>query len=215
MMQTMQRAVVLSGGQLGEWVHSFLHPDDLVIAADRGAWFAVRHGIRPHMAIGDFDSISPEQLAEISEISEQVNACDPVWKDLTDTEMAVEYALTCGVQELLILGATGTRLDHTIANVQLLEMTERQGVSAALIDANNEIRLATSHMTITRSGYQYVSLLPLTERVTGITLSGFRYPLQDAELVRGQTRGISNELTEPYGTIALSTGKLLVIQSKD
>lgn len=213
--QKTKRAVILSGGQLGEWALPLLKPDDLVIAADGGAWFAVRHGIRPHMSLGDFDSVSDEQLQIVRERSERLNACDPVWKDLTDTEMAFEYALASGATEILMLGATGSRLDHTLANIHLLALAEQRGVTAVLIDANNEIRLATSRLTVKKSRYTYVSLLPLTEKVTGITLRGFRYPLEDAELTLGQTRGISNELTEPVGTIELKTGKLFVIQSRD
>lgn len=218
-MKSYHRAVILSGGQLGDWVLAYLQAhgrhDDLIVAADRGALFAVQHGIRPHMSLGDFDSIDATQFEIVQKGSEQVSACDPVWKDLTDTEMAFEYALASGVQEMVILGATGTRLDHTIANIHLLTVAEQRGVPATLIDANNEIRLATRSLTITRSNYKYVSLIPLTGQVTGITLHGFRYPLQDAVLNMGQTLGISNELVENTGTIELKSGKLLVIQSKD
>lgn len=214
-MTTVRRAIIFSGGQLGEWALQHLQADDLVIAADYGAWFAVQHGIRPHMSLGDFDSISEDQLAAIEANSDQVNAVDPVWKDLTDTEMAFEYALSRDPAEILLLGVTGTRLDHTLANIHLLARAEQQGVQAVIIDANNEIRLTTSRLIIQRQDYSYVSLVPLTERVSGVTLRGFRYPLQDAELGFGKTLGISNELIEDTGTIELTQGKLLVIQSRD
>jgi thiamine pyrophosphokinase len=211
------RAIILGGGELGDWALTHIRPGDLLIAADRGALFAVQHGMKPHMSIGDFDSITPEQFAEVEAVSEAVNACDPIWKDLTDTEMAFEYALSQGVQEILMLGVTGTRLDHTLANIHLLAAAEQHGVHASIINANNEIRLATSsrRLTIVESGYRYVSLLPLTWQVTGITLTGFLYPLEDATLTLGMTRGISNELAADSGTIELKSGHLLVIQSKD
>jgi len=211
------RAVILGGGQLGEWALTHIRPDDLLVAADRGSLFAVQHGLKPQMSLGDFDSITTAQFAEVEAGSEAVNACDPVWKDLTDTEMAFEYALSRGVQEILMLGVTGTRLDHTLANIHLLAAAEQRGVQAVIIDANNEIRLATNRrrLTIVPSGYRYVSLLPLTWQVTGITLTGFRYPLEDAVLTLGMTRGISNELIAGCGTIELKTGELLVIQSRD
>mgnify|MGYP002620794110 CR=1 FL=1 len=161
--------------------------------------------------------ITPAELAEVEAGSEAVNACDPVWKDLTDAEMAFEYALSQGVQEILMLGVTGTRLDHTLANLHLLAAAEQHGVQAVIIDPHNEIRLATSRqpLTIVPSGYRYVSLLPLTWQVTGITLAGFLYPLEDAVLTLGMTRGISNELIADRGTIELKSGQLLVIQSRD
>jgi thiamine pyrophosphokinase len=211
------RAVILGGGRLGEWALRHIRPDDLLIATDRGALFAVQHGLRPRMSLGDFDSITPAELAEVEAGSEAVNACDPVWKDLTDAEMAFEYALSQGVQEILMLGVTGTRLDHTLANLHLLAAAEQHGVQAVIIDPHNEIRLATSRqpLTIVPSGYRYVSLLPLTWQVTGITLAGFLYPLEDAVLTLGMTRGISNELIADRGTIELKSGQLLVIQSRD
>lgn len=211
------RAVILGGGQLGEWALTHIRPDDLLIAADRGAWFAVQHGLRPEISLGDFDSITAAQFVEVEAGSAAVNACDPVWKDLTDTEMAFEYALSRGVQEIVMLGVTGTRLDHTLANIHLLAAAEQHGAQAVIIDANNEIRLATSrsHLIIVPRGYRYVSLLPLTWQATGITLTGFRYPLEDAVLTLGMTRGISNELIADSGTIELKSGQLLVIQSRD
>lgn len=212
------RAVIISGGELGPWVLEHIQAHDLIIAADYGAWFAVQNGIRPHMSLGDFDSIQEEQLALVKAHSEAVQTCDPVWKDLTDTEMAWEYALSQGVQEIVLLGATGTRLDHTLTNIHLLSKAESRGIRAVLIDANNEIRLVSQvskQLRVERKDYKYVSLIPLTDRVTGVTLEGFRYPLQDAELTFGESLGISNELIEHWGSIELKSGKLLVIQSKD
>ncbi len=209
------RAVILSGGTLGPWALQHVNEEDLLIAADRGAWFAVQHGLKPHMALGDFDSISEEQFQTIQEASRQVNACDPIKKDLTDTEMAFEYALQSGVQSIVLLGATGTRMDHTLANIHLLNKADKHGVEARIIDEHNEIRMIRQRSVIHRGPYSYISLLPLSEQVTGITLSGFRYPLQDAVLTIGESLGISNEFAADNGTIDLKSGKLLVIQSKD
>lgn len=209
------RAVILSGGTLGPWALQHVNEEDLLIAADRGAWFAVQHGLKPHMALGDFDSISEEQFQTIQEASRQVNACDPIKKDLTDTEMAFEYALQSGVQSIVLLGATGTRMDHTLANIHLLNKADKHGVEARIIDEHNEIRMIRQRSVIHRGPYSYISLLPLSEQVTGITLSGFRYPLQDAVLTIGESLGISNEFAADSGTIDLKSGKLLVIQSKD
>ncbi len=110
------------------------------------------------------------------------------------------------------------RLDHTLTNIHLLSKAESRGIRAVLIDANNEIRLVSQvskQLRVERKDYKYVSLIPLTDRVTGVTLEGFRYPLQDAELTFGESLGISNELIEHWGSIELKSGKLLVIQSKD
>ncbi|RCW50944.1 thiamine diphosphokinase [Paenibacillus prosopidis] len=209
------RIVICTGGQLGAWALEHIKAGDLLIGADSGARFLISQGLRPDIAIGDFDSVSAEELAIIRSSSGQTIACDPVDKDYTDTEMAVRLSLDMQPSELVLLGALGTRFDHSLANVHLLALAAKQNVRATIIDEHNKITLATEQIMIQKQGYPNVSLLPLTMQVKGITLTGFQYPLTDAALTIGQSLGISNVLTAPTGTIQLSEGLLLIIQSRD
>lgn len=209
------RIVICTGGQLGAWALEHIKAGDLLIGADSGARFLISQGLRPDIAIGDFDSVSAEELAIIRSSSGQTIACDPIDKDYTDTEMAVRLSLDMQPSELVLLGALGTRFDHSLANVHLLALAAKQNVRATIIDEHNKITLATEQIIIKKQGYPNVSLLPLTMQVKGITLTGFQYPLTDAALTIGQSLGISNVLIAPTGTIQLSEGLLLIIQSRD
>lgn len=211
----LQRIVIFAGGTLGRWALKHLHSGDTLIGADSGARFLIESGYSPDVAIGDFDSVSDTEMSLIREQSKRTIDCDPVDKDYTDTEMAFRLALDMKPSELLLIGALGTRFDHSLANVHLLSLADDHGVLAQILDQHNSIRVISSTTHIRRAGHPQTSLLPLTERVTGITLTGFRYPLHDATLTIGQSLGISNVLLGAEGTIALREGKLLVIQSRD
>lgn len=209
------RTVIFSGGELGEWALSELQPGDKLIGADRGALFLIRHGIRPDLAIGDFDSVTKEELEEIERQSEEFVSCDPVLKDYTDTEMALERALADNPSDIVFLGALGTRWDHSLANVHLLVKSLRRGVPARIVDPHNDMTVIDRPLRVEKSRYSHISLLSMTPQVTGITLEGFRYPLHDATLTMEESLGISNVLEGSEGLIRLRTGLLMVILSTD
>lgn len=209
------RIVIFAGGRLGDWALRHLSNEDTLIGADSGAIFLINNGIQPDIAIGDFDSVTETEMALIREQSSQTIACDPIDKNYTDTEMAFRLALDMKPSKLLLVGALGTRFDHSLSNVHLLSLAEALDIPAQIIDEHNVIELISKSTVITRGDRPLVSLLPLTERVTGITLIGFQYPLHEATLQIGMSLGISNVLHAESGTVQLKEGKLLVIRSQD
>lgn len=210
------RALIFTGGTLGEWAISNVTPDDFLIGADRGAQFLISSGYVPHLALGDFDSVSSAEKLHIADTALELLAFDSYDKDWTDTELAFREAVKRGFRHIVILGALGTRFDHSLGNVHLLRQAQEQGCELVLIDPNNEIRLCTDKLRLeANSRYPYVSLLPLSAETAGVTLEGFRYPLNHATLKLGWSLGISNVLEAPVGTISLTSGMLLVIQSRD
>jgi thiamine pyrophosphokinase len=211
----MTRIMIITGGTLGDWVLNEIRADDILVGSDRGALFLIQHGYQPHISMGDFDSVTSEELEQIRAASHGFIDCDPIYKDLTDTEMAFNWALAQQPDQILVVGALGTRFDHSLANVHLLRKGIAQGVPCAIMDANNHIMTIEQSTRVLRGPYTHISLLPLSLEVTGITLHGFQYPLHQATLTIGQSLGISNILLEPEGLIELSSGLLLVIQSKD
>ncbi len=210
-----QNIVITTGGSLGDWALRYIKEGSLLVGADSGALFLVREGFRPDIAIGDFDSVSAEELARIKELSGKTIQCDPIDKNFTDTEMAFRLALDMKPKSILLLGALGTRFDHSLANVHLLALADENGIAAAIVDETNRIAAVSQDALVERHIHPQVSLLPLTNTVTGITLEGFQYPLHDATLTIGQSLGISNVLTGDSGWIRLKEGRLLVIQSRD
>jgi thiamine pyrophosphokinase len=210
-----KRITIVTGGTLGDWALPELMKADLLVGSDRGALYLIRQGFKPDISLGDFDSVSEEELAEIQAGSKDFLICDPIDKDLTDTEMAFQWALEQKPDEIKLLGALGTRFDHSLANIHLLRQGLDQGVSCKIMDAYNEVALINGVSVITKGNFTHISLLPLSLKVTGITLHGFLYPLQEATLTIGQSLGISNILQDEQGRIELESGYLLVIQSKD
>lgn len=210
-----QRIVICSGGALGDWAFETIRSADLLVGADAGALFLIQNGFRPDIAMGDFDSVTSEELKLIERESRELVSCDPIHKDLTDTEMAFNWSLMRKPKEIILLGALGTRFDHSLANIHLLLRGLQANIRSLIIDRNNEVMLTDSSTTVHKGRYSNVSLLPLSEVVTGITLEGFLYPLHDASLTIGQSLGISNVLLKDQGVVTVRTGQLLIIQSLD
>ncbi len=208
------RIVIFSGGNLDEWALKEIHEKDYIIGVDRGALFLVNNAVTPDLVVGDFDSVSLAELNLIKESCNNIAKYDQN-KDYTDTELAFHLALEKRPKEILMLGVTGTRFDHSFANVQLLYNGLKEDILCRIIDKNNEIRIIDKSITINKGEYTHVSLLPFSLQVTGVTLEGFRYPLNNRTLCAGESIGISNILEEELGKILLDSGALLVIKSKD
>lgn len=212
-----KRIVIFSGGTLGPWALAEVREGDVLVGADSGALYMIRHGLRPHLSIGDFDSVTAEELAIVRAASEQFQSCDPVMKDWTDTEMAFRWAAEQHPKEIILVGALGTRFDHTLANVHLLRKAQQAGIACSLVDQQNRITLIAPGpaVPVTCGRYEHVSLLPLSLEVSGVTLDGFQYPLHEATLQIGDSIGISNVLVASVGHIRIASGLLLCIQSSD
>lgn len=221
--------LILSGGRIEEdFALSFLESRSYqkIIAVDGGLEFLDRIGLLPTDIVGDFDTVEKGLLEKYEGLENISVHRFPPEKDDTDSEIAVKLALEYGGAQIDILGASGTRLDHTLGNIRLLGLIHRYGsmpgrktVKAYLYDKNNRVRLVEGECVIRREeAYgSYISLLPFTQRVEGITLSGFRYPLTDAamDVLETPTLGISNEIAGEQGKIFARKGLLLVIEAKD
>jgi len=184
--------------------------NDLIICVDGGAKNALDLGLKPQVVVGDMDSMDPRLRKELQEAGCRFVE-HPSRKDATDSELAVRYALSQEATEILILGALGGRIDHTLANVMLLALSELEGVKVALIEADQEILLIRDEAVIEGKPGDTVSLLPLTGDVTGIHTRGLEYPLSDGTLRFGAARGVSNVLTEPRAIVRVGDGLLLAV----
>ena len=193
------------------------HEDVLWCGADRGALVLAERGIEMEAAFGDFDSVSEEELECIRQFAKDVNVYPPE-KNETDLELALAWAYEKKPNRIIVYGATGGRMDHTMGNIMLLANEEhvRQPVKAIMEDAQNEISIfCPGTYTIHRNGKRYVSFIPISEEIAGMTLSGFVYPLTNATLKRGRTLSISNQLNSHTGTFSFSSGILMMIRSTD
>jgi len=137
-----------------------------------------------------------------------------VEKDRTDLHECILCAISYGAEEILLFGAGGTRLDHSLAAISLLKLGLERGVRIRLIDEHNEAFLLQGSVTIPkREGYK-LSLLPIT-KASGISARGVYYPLSDSEMDWGNPYGVSNEFTDDEATITVREGILLVMLCRD
>lgn len=186
-----------------------------IIGVDRGLESLNKLNIEPDLVIGDFDSAS-DGIRAIYANSPGAVVLSPE-KDLTDTHAAVLEALKLKPGKITIVGATGTRLDHMMGNLAMLKLCLDCGAEAVIVDNNNRIRMIDKQLKISRDTMygKYISCIPFSDRVTGINLTGFKYNLKDASMIKEETLGISNELGEEEGHITVGTGYLLVMETKD
>ncbi len=209
------RAIIVANGDVtkSETALHLVQPNDCVIAADGGAVIALRLGLEPQMVIGDLDSLPADVRTQL-----EGRGCEfldhPARKDETDTELAVRYAVERGAQEIVLLGAIGGRLDHTLANVLLLGMPELAGIRARIVAGNTDTWLIRSGEELEIDGQpgDTVTLLPLGQDATGITTAGLEWALDDATLLFGPARGVSNVMTAETARVALRQGLLLALR---
>lgn len=217
------QALIIAGGKLdAESALSYIsrYSFACTIAADRGMNFFYKQKIIPDYIVGDFDSADSAALRYFQCMDEEkrpkVLRFQPE-KDETDTELAIRTAIREGCSAIHLLGASGSRLDHVLGNVHLLGMAMQQGVECRMVDANNRIRMICQGIKLKREEQygKYVSLVPFTPEVTGLTLKGFKYPLDNWTLECFHSLGISNEILAREAEISFCEGVLLVIESKD
>lgn len=208
-----------------------------LIAADRGLEFFLDYLILPDVVIGDFDSLSEDGKNFLEMQNEDIPYDGMLeWKlqkgegkvvevvrlrpekDDSDTQSAMNYAIQNGAKEIVILGVTGNRVDHLMANFGLLILAQKQDTEVALADRYNYMKLIPSG-TILKKAEQfgkYVSFFPLGGDVTGLTLEGFKYPLDKYHLTTADSGlTVSNEISEEYAKVTYESGTLLMIMSRD
>lgn len=210
------RVLILTGGSVNtsfaaEYIRQW-NPDK-VITADKGLFYAKQLEITPDIILGDFDSCDKRIMQEFSTDEKIIAPCE---KDDTDTGLAMLKAKEIGADEILLIGATGTRLDHVLGNIGQLVFAQKHGMKAQIVDENNRIQVLEQEHVISKDDQfgKYVSFVPVYE-AKGVTLTGFKYPLDDHTLVFHETLAISNELKEAQGRISHKEGCLLMIESRD
>ena len=214
------KTLIITGGFMNDkFAINFINEKgfDKMIAGDSGMEFFYRNNLVPDMIVGDFDSAKSEIVSFFKEKNTvEVLHFQPE-KDETDTELALKTALKDKPDEIYILGATGSRIDHMIGNIYLLQKALLKNISCYIVDEHNKISLIKEKKIINAKDQygDFISLLPLGEKVTGVTLEGFKYPLDNHTLTNNNSLGVSNELVKEQGTITLQEGIILMIDSKD
>ena len=219
----MRRVIVLSGEIHDDAAcRSWLTGADRLICADGGARHLHRMGVRPDLLVGDLDSISRVDRAWLEQLNVPCREF-PVHKDETDSEIALDIALSdlpepYGQHEIIVLAAFGDRPDHVLANQMLAARLASEGWRLVLTDGVNTMFTLTGGQKLTISlptedkNPIILSVIPAGGPIGGLTYSdGLLYPLSNATLPAGSTRGVSNLMLKSPVEISLDEGVAMVI----
>lgn len=210
------KGIVISSGSIENYdlLKKHIKDNQFILCADGGVRHIMRIGAIPNSVIGDFDSIDEKSVEFIKENNIPVLKY-PVEKDETDTELALMHLINIGCNEITLVGVTGCRLDHTLANIYLLRKLLLQNIKGKIVDDNNTIYLINDYLKLEKRENYYVSIIPISNEGVIVTLKGFYYPLDDKLIEFNSTLGISNRIIDKFGEIKIIRGEALIIESKD
>ncbi len=215
------RVLIVTGGEVDittsiEYIKDKKY--DKIVVADGGLKYVEDLKIRPDIILGDFDTVSPELLHQYEIKGFKVVRLNPM-KDDTDTEAAFLEAIKDEPDEIDILGAVGSRFDHSFANMFLLKRGYELGVKVYIITELNKIHIISGNTEFKKNELygEYVSLIQFDGSAKGIFLEGFAYPLTDFDFDTSKTYrlGVSNEVIEETAVVRVREGYLLVVESKE
>lgn len=207
--------VIFANGEVDEYavLLSVISRDAFIIAADGGLRHVRVLDLVPDLVIGDLDSISKDEINWLDESGVEIIQHDKD-KDETDLELALSYSIESGAEKITVCGATGGRLDQSLANISLLSHPDLEGRQIKFDDGREEIFLIKDELVLYGSPGDTVSLIPLFGEVSGITTNGLKFPLRGESLFPDHTRGISNVMEEEQAVIRVGSGSLLCIHTR-
>jgi thiamine pyrophosphokinase len=218
---SLSRCVVITSYQSALLKESFdFRKDDYIICADGGYPHARKERIIPDVVMGDFDSGNFESIENDIKKSGLNGRCRIVRiaaeKDDTDTLFCLKYGIDQGFDDFFILGGLGGRLDHTAANLQTMSFAIDRGKTIWFLDGKNRTTLRKpGRLTVSRLEDYFISLFSYGEYCEGVCIKGVKYPLENHRLDNSFPLGVSNEFACEEAEISHTSGKLLIILSRD
>lgn len=212
----MNKGLIISSGRINDYnlLEDLIKENDYIVCADGGIDHIIKIDRIPDIVIGDLDSISEFGIKYINDKQIKVSKF-PSIKDNTDTELAIMHLYNMGLNDITLIGGTGTRLDHTLANVLLLRKFNYDDRVLRVIDDNNTINYVVNTIRIKRKKNRFISVIPINFEGITVSLSGFKYPLDHKYIEFSSTLGISNEIIDDVGIITIHEGEALVFESLD
>jgi thiamine pyrophosphokinase len=178
-----------------------------VIAADSGFDHAHRLGVKVDLLVGDLDSISAAGLGLAGEIQQH-----PTDKNATDLAIALDAAARKKPSQVVVVGGSGGRIDHFLANAALLTASVYSELKLTWLPGDAAIHVVRDRLELLGSPGDVVSLLPYGGPARGVSTDGLRWPLTDATLAPGTSLGVSNQMIDTTATVELDDGVLLTVQ---
>ncbi|MGB4503626.1 MAG: thiamine diphosphokinase [Syntrophaceticus sp.] len=210
------KILIMTNGEYGrlEWYAEHKGEFEQVICVDGGAGWARKLGITPNWVVGDLDSINDDDRRYMEQSGVQFS-CHPSQKDTTDTQISLQLADQLGADEVTIWGGTGPRIDHTLSNLYSAAYFALRGKTVQFDSPALAIYLVKDSLTLSGEIGNTVSVLALGGGAAGVTLEGFQYPLENAEVDSLWQFGISNVIKDKPQVISVVSGILAVFYYRE
>ena len=204
----MKKGIIFAGGDFSAGTDIELTENTVVICADSGYDNALLCKVVPRVIIGDMDSVRSELPSGVKQIRLK---CE---KDDTDTQACIDYLADEGCGEIVLLGALGGRVDHELANIMLCVYALKKGIKLIIKNEATEIFAVKDKAVIKGKPGDLLSLIPVLGNAEGVSLSGLKYTLDNAEIEAGKTVGISNEFADCEAVVTVKKGLLIAVKTK-
>lgn len=214
-MTILKTLLVLNGEKINKSImYNLRDKSDFILSADGGTDYCIQIGIVPDLVLGDLDSISAKTMKILEKENVPINIF-PVKKDKTDSQLSIEYLMDIGAREITIVGAIGSRMDYSLANILLLKTIKDKGINGKIVDNNNTILIVDDELILDRQEGYFVSIIPIQIEGAMVSLRGFEYNLSKVRIDFASTHGVSNIIKDTKGYIKVHEGECLVFISKD
>ncbi|MBS5883416.1 MAG: thiamine diphosphokinase [Clostridium sp.] len=210
------KAIIVSGGRAPskQLLLNEIKNSNLIIGADKGCEVLYNYNISPNYILGDFDSADKDIIKAM-----EVSGCEKIKykkeKDFTDTEIAFNLAVEKGAKEIVLLGGTGTRYDHSLSNLGLMLKALKMSIILKIIDDNNIIFLTDKSIILKGNKGDTISFHAYCECVKKLNICGSKYDLINYDLYLGDGLTTSNEFIGNDIKITFDSGILMVLYTKD
>ena len=193
-----------------------------LIGVDRGTVTILSAGLPVSLSVGDYDSLVEGDEKKLEAVSNR-EVLNPV-KDDSDTEHTLRRAIDMKPESIVLMGATGSRLDHTFSCIRMLRAAEEKGIDAYILDENNKIRVTRGEVILYKNSTfyyrdrdyknHYISVLPYGDELKHLTEKGFKYEIEDYTLPAASSRGVSNEIVQDKGIISCQD-YMIIMETRD
>ncbi len=206
------KCLVIGSGEIKDykWLTNSINIYEYIICSDGGLIHCDKINRVPNLIVGDFDSVPTILMEKYKNKNVEIKSFPPE-KDYTDMELALDYGIDKGYEEIHIIGGIGSRFDHTFGNLHLLIKLLKKNIIGKLINENN-IVMVINKDTVIKKLKKYISIIPITDNLV-VSTKGLKYPLDNSKMLFGETRGISNEFFENSCEVIVLSGLACIFQS--
>ena len=206
----MKKCIILANGDMPKKsVVAFLikRGYTTLICADGGANSALKLNLLPDYIIGDLDSIEAKTKEYYSGKCRiiQINR-----QNDTDVEKCLKFAISKGFKETILLGATGSRLDHSFCNLGIV-LKFFSKIKVRILHDNSLLEAHTGNITLQTSPEEVISIYGFDKK-TKVTSVGLKYPLSNTLLPFGVRESTSNVALSNNVKLNIKNGKMFVIR---